>query len=130
MPHVYLPVPPRPPVVVQLQRIQISKIRIPSTYSNFGKNLEDGINSTDFTVLMVESGLLFNGDYVWITFHSAYDLAHLIKIMTPHRKLPFDLVQFMHVVHFTFGSRFYDLKHMKKFCDGRTSTSKKEARMD
>jgi CCR4-NOT transcription complex subunit 7/8 len=69
---------------------------------------------------MVESGLLFNDDFgLHFTVHMIFPLnQHLIKIMTPHRKLRTIMVQFMQVMRLTFVHRFYDMKHMMKFCNG------------
>ncbi|XP_050258851.1 probable CCR4-associated factor 1 homolog 11 [Quercus robur] len=85
----------------------------------FDKNLKEGIiDYADFAALMLESGLL--GDhsaFTWVTFHGAYDIAHLMKILI-RQPLPYDLMGFMNLVQRIFGKRLFDLKHMMKFCDG------------
>ncbi|KAL4633092.1 hypothetical protein ACB092_04G096400 [Castanea dentata] len=67
---------------------------------NFDKNLKEGIDSADFAALMLKYGLLGNHSaFAWVTFHGAYDIAHLMKILI-RQPLP-----------------LFDLKHMK-FYDG------------
>ena len=85
---------------------------------DFDKNLKEGIDSADFAALMLKSGLLGNHSaFTWVTFHGAYDIAHLMKILI-RRPLPYDLAGFMIMVQSIFGKRLFDLKHMMKFCDG------------
>ena len=85
---------------------------------DFDKNLKDGIDSADFAAMMLKSGLLGNHSaFTWVTFHGAYDIAHLMKILI-RRPLPYDLAGFMIMVQSIFGKRLFDLKHMMKFCDG------------
>ncbi|KAM3702439.1 hypothetical protein ACJW31_04G025600 [Castanea mollissima] len=85
---------------------------------DFDKNLKEGIDSADFAALMLESGLLGNhSTFTWVTFHGAYDIAHLMKILI-RQPLPYDLMRFMNLVQRIFGKRLFDLKHMVKFCDG------------
>ncbi|OUZ99577.1 Ribonuclease CAF1 [Macleaya cordata] len=84
---------------------------------NFKKNQEIGIDSADFAYLLLRSGLVCNNSLVtWITFHSGYDFAYLIKVLTG-RLLPDHLSAFMGLVQGFFGSRVYDIKHMMKFCN-------------
>ena len=80
--------------------------------------MKEGIDSADFAALRMESGLL--GDhsaFTWVTFHGAYYIAHLMKILI-RQPLPYDLMGFMNLVQRIFGKRHFDLKHMVKFCDG------------
>ncbi|KAM3751661.1 hypothetical protein ACB098_04G126900 [Castanea mollissima] len=86
---------------------------------DFDKNLKEGIESADFAALILDSGLLGNhhSAFTWVTFHGAYDIAHLMKILI-RRPLPYDLTRFMIMVQSIFGKRLFDLKHMMKFCDG------------
>jgi len=85
---------------------------------DFEKNKVNGIDSRDFADLLMASGLLLNESVSWITFHSAYDFAYLIKILTC-RKLPGNLGDFMGLVRVYFGEKgFFDMKHMMRHCDG------------
>ncbi|KAK4566615.1 hypothetical protein RGQ29_002758 [Quercus rubra] len=85
---------------------------------DFDKNLKEGIDSADFAALRMESGLLgYHSAFTWVTFHGAYYIAHLMKILI-RQPLPYDLMGFMNLVQRIFGKRHFDLKHMVKFCDG------------
>ena len=49
---------------------------------NLDKNLKEAIDSADFAALVLKSGLLGNHSaFAWVTFHGAYDIAHLMKIL-------------------------------------------------
>nr|POE78876.1 putative ccr4-associated factor 1 like 11 [Quercus suber] len=85
---------------------------------NATKIIQLGIDSADFAALMLKSGLLGNHSaFAWVTFHGAYDIAHLMKILI-RQLLPYDLMGFMNLVQCFFGKRLFDLKHMMKFWDG------------
>ncbi|KAJ7004895.1 CCR4-associated factor 1 [Populus alba x Populus x berolinensis] len=76
------------------------------------KNREKGIDSSDFAWMVFTSGLVFNNcSITWITFHGAYDVGFLIKILT-RRELPCDMASFLGMVSFFFGVRVYDTKFM------------------
>ncbi|KAK7820896.1 putative ccr4-associated factor 1 like protein 11 [Quercus suber] len=65
---------------------------------NFDKNLKEGIDSVDFAALMLKSGLLgSHSAFTWVTFHGAYDIAHLMKILI-QQPLSYDLMGFMNLV--------------------------------
>ncbi|OVA16357.1 Ribonuclease CAF1 [Macleaya cordata] len=83
---------------------------------DFEKNRERGIESAKFAELLVRSRLVCNHSLVsWITFHSAYDFAYLIKVLTGGL-LPYHLFDFMRLIECYFGTRVYDIKHIMKFC--------------
>jgi CCR4-NOT transcription complex subunit 7/8 len=85
---------------------------------DFEMNKVNGIDSKDFAILLVSSGLILNESISWITFHSAYDFAYLIKMLTCS-KLPRNLGDFMGLVRAYFGGKgFFDMKHMMRYCDG------------
>lgn len=85
---------------------------------DFEKNSTDGVDSCEFAVLLMSSGLVLNESVSWITFHSAYDFGYLIKILT-RRRLPKSLREFMDLVKVYFGEGcFFDMKHMMRYCDG------------
>jgi CCR4-NOT transcription complex subunit 7/8 len=84
---------------------------------DLNKNREKGIESKEFVRLIVNSGLLWNSNITWVTFHGAYDFGYLIKILIG-RELPYDLMAFMRSVVYFFGYRVFDIKHIIKSCQG------------
>ncbi|KAF8389260.1 hypothetical protein HHK36_025953 [Tetracentron sinense] len=85
---------------------------------DFKKNREKGICAAMFGQLLLKYRIVYNFSMVtWVTFHSAYDFAYLIKILT-QRELPSDLPAFLSLVEFFFGMRVYDMKHIVRYCDG------------
>ncbi|ERN08239.1 hypothetical protein AMTR_s00018p00223830, partial [Amborella trichopoda] len=83
---------------------------------DFEKNLTAGIESIRFAELLLASGLVCNDGVTWITFHSAYDFAYLLKIST-WREMPRELEEFLAMVRIYFGE-IYDVKHLMKNCGG------------
>ncbi|XP_038996165.1 probable CCR4-associated factor 1 homolog 11 [Hibiscus syriacus] len=83
---------------------------------DFVKNREKGIASSDFAMLMWNSGLLNNcfGGLTWLTFHGAYDFGFLMKILTQH-PLPVHIQGFMRELVHIFGRKIFDIKHTFKF---------------
>ncbi|QHN86427.1 hypothetical protein S83_055375 [Arachis hypogaea] len=49
---------------------------------NFACNAVAGVSSVPFAKLAAASGLLFNKALTWVTFHGAYDIGYLVKILT------------------------------------------------
>ncbi|KAJ3677929.1 hypothetical protein LUZ60_001732 [Juncus effusus] len=84
---------------------------------DFEKNKSRGIDTRRFAELFMASGLVCNDSSVtWATFHSAYDFAYLIKILT-FRRLPKSLCEFLNLVRIYFGDKVFDMKHMIRYCD-------------
>ncbi|KAK4366406.1 hypothetical protein RND71_014286 [Anisodus tanguticus] len=83
---------------------------------NFEKNKDVGVDSCRFAELMMSSGLVCNENVSWVTFHSAYDFAYLVKILT-RRELPGDLNDFLKILRAFFGNNVYDVKHLMRFCE-------------
>ncbi|KAE9603292.1 hypothetical protein Lal_00008207 [Lupinus albus] len=82
---------------------------------NFGYNATYGIHSAHFGRLMISSGLLYNCNLTWLTFHGSHDFGYLIKIIT-RRALPTRLEEFLWFVKVMFGDNVYDVKHMMRSC--------------
>jgi CCR4-NOT transcription complex subunit 7/8 len=77
-----------------------------------------GVPARAFAALLVSSGLVCgNPGVAWVTFHSAYDFAYLVKTLMG-RKLPRSLPEFLRYVRVYFGTEVYDVKHMMRFCGG------------
>ncbi|KAF8389263.1 hypothetical protein HHK36_025956 [Tetracentron sinense] len=85
---------------------------------NFNMNREKGICAARFGQLLLKYRIIYYFFMViWVTFHSSYDFAYLIKILT-QRELPSVLPAFLGLVEFFFGMRVYDMKHIVQYCDG------------
>ena len=81
-----------------------------------GMNMEmhelQGIDPRDFGAMLITSGLAMFDDVRWISFHSGYDFAYLVKIM--HCKpLPDDEVEYRKLLSLYFPA-IYDIKFMCK----------------
>lgn len=83
---------------------------------DFEKNKEFGVDSSHFAELMMSSGLVCNDSVNWVTFHSAYDFAYLVKIVT-RRELPGKLEDFLGILRVFFGNKIYDVKYLMRFCE-------------
>ncbi|XLR14575.1 hypothetical protein HN51_035483 [Arachis hypogaea] len=76
-----------------------------------------GVSSVHFAKLAAASGLLFNKALTWVTFHGAYDIGYLVKILT-WGVLPTSLEEFLVLVKELFGGNAYDVKHVMRYCNG------------
>jgi len=74
-----------------------------------------GINAADFAALVTDVGLVLNEDIRWISFHSAYDFAYLLKLLTG-KLLPKKESDFFQNLKMYFPS-FYDVKYLIKYCE-------------
>eukprot|EP01103_Thecamoeba_quadrilineata_P010909 TRINITY_DN2484_c0_g1_i1.p1 TRINITY_DN2484_c0_g1~~TRINITY_DN2484_c0_g1_i1.p1 ORF type:complete len:273 (-),score=42.90 TRINITY_DN2484_c0_g1_i1:114-932(-) len=81
---------------------------------DFQKNSEDGIDPTLFGELLTSSGIVLEENIKWISFHSSYDFAYLIKLLT-NQKLPAELEDFFDLVRLYFPC-IYDVKYMMTSC--------------
>ncbi|RYR03927.1 hypothetical protein HN51_040755 [Arachis hypogaea] len=81
---------------------------------DFERNAVAGVSSVHFAKLAVASGLLFNKALTWVTFHGAYDIGYLVKILT-WDVLPTLLEEFLELVKELFGGNTYDVKHVMRF---------------
>ncbi|KAK8700384.1 hypothetical protein V6N13_018781 [Hibiscus sabdariffa] len=100
---------------------------IPLNYSNdkesiSKKNKEEGIDSSEFARLLLDSGLVSDhdegrvraGEISWIAFHGAYDFGFMLKILA-QKPLPFGYQSFMTELVYYFGQNVFDIKHTFKF---------------
>ena len=84
--------------------------------ADHGLNLEEhehnGIDPSEFGSMLVSSGLVMLEDVKWISFHSGYDFAYLVKLMHC-KELPEDESEYRHLLNIFFPS-IYDIKFMIK----------------
>jgi CCR4-NOT transcription complex subunit 7/8 len=62
------------------------------------------------------SGLVLDDRVKWVSFHSGYDYAYLLKTSTT-QELPADEKSFFEMVKIYFPT-IYDIKFMTSLCDG------------
>lgn len=84
---------------------------------DFCKNYTQGVDPDRFAFLFWSSGLPCNPNKIWITFHGAYDIAYLMKLISRQR-LPDHMHMFFYFVTAYFGRDVFDVKHLIKSCNG------------
>ena len=77
---------------------------------NFQLHASDGIDVAEFSELLITSGLVLNPDITFITFHSSYDFAYLLRLATAS-PLPATEAEFFDLLSLYFP-RFHDIKHV------------------
>lgn len=82
---------------------------------DFEKLENEGIDVFEFGELLMSSGLVLNPDVRWIAFHSGYDFAYLLKLVT-NNQLPHKESEFFDILHIFFPY-IYDIKYLMKSCD-------------
>ena len=80
---------------------------------------KNGIDPRTFGAALIDSGMTFEDDVRWISFHSGYDFAYLVKLMLC-KPLPEDEVEYRKLLNIYFPS-IYDIKYMIKHAQ-RTQT--------
>ncbi|KAL6578567.1 hypothetical protein OROMI_008783 [Orobanche minor] len=84
-----------------------------SQWVDFERSWKPGVYSAWFAELMMGSGLVCNDAVSWVTFHSAYDFGHLVKILMRCQHGD----EFMDVLKAFFGDNVYDVKYLIRFCE-------------
>lgn len=79
---------------------------------DFERHSKHGIDPQDFGALLVSSGLVLEPNVTWISFHSGYDFAYLMKLMIC-KPLPDEPSEFHDYLNKFFPSLF-DIKFMVK----------------
>lgn len=77
---------------------------------DFLKFQQDGIEVKDFAPLFFASGLVMNENVIWVSFHSGYDFAYLLKIVT-NQPLPSTQKEFFVSLR-TYFPQLYDIKYI------------------
>ncbi|KAF2142930.1 uncharacterized protein K452DRAFT_350621 [Aplosporella prunicola CBS 121167] len=78
--------------------------------TDFEKHAEMGIDPLEFGSLLITSGLALSDDVNWISFHSGYDFAYLVKLMWC-KQLPNDEEEYRKLVEIFFP-RLLDVKFL------------------
>ena len=73
---------------------------------------KNGITAREFGSALISSGMTFQDDVRWISFHSGYDFAYLVKLMLC-KPLPEDEAEYRKLLSIHFPS-IYDIKYMIK----------------
>ena len=82
---------------------------------DFARHARDGIDIAEFGELLITSGLVLNPDIHWVTFHSSYDFAYLLRIVTC-LPLPPTEAEFFDLLSLYFPT-LYDVKYLCKSCE-------------
>jgi CCR4-NOT transcription complex subunit 7/8 len=77
---------------------------------DFQRHHDHGIDPAAFGSLLTTSGLAFQPEVNWLSFHSGYDFGYLIKLLTDNA-LPYDQHEFFEQVK-TFFPRLWDIKFL------------------
>lgn len=78
----------------------------------FEENARRGVNPQHFAEFLIGSGLLFNDEVKWVSFHGGFDFAYLIKILNG-QNLPEEESSFYNLLSIYFPA-FYDVKYMAR----------------
>ena len=77
---------------------------------DFQRHHDMGIPHETFGSLLTTSGLAFNSDVHWLSFHSGYDFGYLIKLLS-NDALPMEQSDFFQLVS-TFFPKLWDIKFL------------------
>ncbi|KAL5395599.1 hypothetical protein PMIN02_003938 [Paraphaeosphaeria minitans] len=84
--------------------------------ADFHKLAEQGIDTQEFGSLLITSGMILTPDVNWISFHSGYDFAYLIKMLTA-KPLPENEEDYRNLVE-VFFPRLLDVKYLWRHANG------------
>mmetsp|Transcript_15760 Transcript_15760/g.34194 ORF Transcript_15760/g.34194 Transcript_15760/m.34194 type:complete len:291 (-) Transcript_15760:363-1235(-) len=82
---------------------------------DFMRHEDLGIDPTHFAELMMCSGIVLCDEVRWITFHSGYDFAYIMKLLTC-KPLPDEEEVFFSDL-LLFCPHIFDIKHMMRSCE-------------
>lgn len=77
---------------------------------DFARHMDMGISQEAFGALLTTSGLAFNPEVHWLSFHSGYDFGYLIKLLS-NDALPMDQGDFFELVTMFFP-KLWDIKFL------------------
>ena len=78
--------------------------------ADFEKHSTQGIDPAEFGSLLITSGMTLTDDVNWISFHSGYDFAYLVKMLTS-KPLPEDEESYRKLVQIFFP-KILDVKYL------------------
>jgi CCR4-NOT transcription complex subunit 7/8 len=81
---------------------------------DFDQNLNHGIDCQYFGEVLMTSGIVLNEQVRWISFHSGYDFAYILKLLTC-QALPQTESEF-HELLKTYFPCVYDIKYLMRSC--------------
>lgn len=81
---------------------------------DFKQHEDRGIDPKEFAEILTVSGVVLNDDIRWIAFHSGYDFAYLLKLVTG-QDLPDAEQDFFSMLWYYFP-RIYDIKYLMRSC--------------
>mmetsp|Transcript_17678 Transcript_17678/g.37375 ORF Transcript_17678/g.37375 Transcript_17678/m.37375 type:complete len:282 (+) Transcript_17678:244-1089(+) len=82
---------------------------------DFEKHEESGIDTAHFAELLMCSGIVLCDEVRWITFHSGYDFAYIMKLLTC-KPLPQEEEDFFSDLQH-YCPHIFDIKHMMRSCE-------------
>jgi CCR4-NOT transcription complex subunit 7/8 len=88
---------------------------------DFDRHAKQGIEPEAFGALLISSGMVLDPDVHWISFHSGYDFAYLMKLMIC-KPLPDDESEF-HAYLDKFFPSLFDIKFMLKHASAKGSVN-------
>jgi len=83
---------------------------------SFSDHATHGIDPLLFGELLMVSGLVLDDRVKWVSFHSGYDFAYLLNVLTT-QDLPADEKSFFELLKIYFP-KIYDIKYMTSLLDG------------
>jgi CCR4-NOT transcription complex subunit 7/8 len=88
---------------------------------DFDRHSKQGIEPESFGAYLISSGMVLDPDVHWISFHSGYDFAYLMKLMIC-KPLPDDEADF-HIYLDKFFPSLFDIKFMLKHASAKGSVN-------
>lgn len=82
---------------------------------NFQSHSDNGIDVRTFAEVIMTSGIVLNDEIKWITFHSGYDFAYLIRLLSC-MPLPKEENEFFELLQLYFPC-IYDIKYLMRSCE-------------
>lgn len=98
---------------------------------DFDKHKRRGIPHNLFGEYLITSGICFNPEIHWVSFHGGVDFAYLLKVLIG-KELPIDEQDFFEYLN-SYFCNYYDIKEIKRdieYLNGGLSKIAKELSID